>query len=346
MLFAKNRLFSALIGVGAALALSLASIQPAEAQRQTLRFATSNVGSYGYAVGNVLAEVLQQNLGSNYAIVVQPYPSTSGAMRSVMDGDGEFSYTADVGMRGLYDKERPYDKFKAKKGQLVHTLYVYPMETFMLVPEKRADNFSSYKDFDGKPIYFTPAGFMNWLNMRRVFAALGYEFNHVEIDNSTVADAFEAGSIVGSAGYTTAGASLPTYWREAELRADLAAINPTDEEKERLTKAGLRPVAVDPSKAFSQELNVEQIWGVPIYFAYNVRADMDAGLIKNVLDILYKNKDKLVEGDPGFAPLAADFVGTQAAGVAANPDVPVHPGLAEFLKEHDAWDESWTIAGK
>lgn len=346
MIFSKTRFLSTLVAIGATFALSLAAILPAEAQRQTIRFATSNVGSYGYAVGNVISEILQQNLGRGYAVVVQPYPSTSGAMRSVMDGDGEFGYTADVGMRSLYDGDRPYDNYTPRRGMLVHTLYVYPMETFMLVADRRKGEFNSYKDFDGAPGYYTPAGFMNWLNMRRVFAALGYEFNHVEIDNTTVADAFEANTIAGSAGYTTAGVSLPTYWREAELRANLAAVNPSEEEMEKLRAAGLNPVPVDPSKAFSQELGVDTIYAVPIYFAYNVRADMDADLIKNILDILYKNKDKLVEGDAGFGPLAADFVGTQAAGVAANPDIPVHPGLAAFLKEHGAWNDSWIIAGQ
>jgi len=346
MLFAKSRILSTLVAIGATVAISLAAIQPAEAQRQTIRFATSNVGSYGYAVGNVISEILQQNLGRGYAVVVQPYPSTSGAMRSVMDGDGEFGYTADVGMRSLYDGDRPYDNYNPARGKLVHTLYVYPMETFMLVADRRKDEFNSYKDFDGQPGFYTPAGFMNWLNMRRVFAALGYEFNHVEIDNSTVADAYEANTIAGSAGYTTAGASLATYWREAELRANLAAVNPTEEEMEKLRAAGLNPVQVDPSKAFSQELGVDSIWAVPIYFAYNVRGDMDTDLIKNILDILYKNKEKLLEGDAGFGPLVADFVGTQAAGVAANPDIPVHPGLAAFLKEHGKWNDNWTIAGQ
>jgi uncharacterized protein len=343
-MFGKSRYLSALIAVGCTVALSLAAIQPAEAQRQTLRFATSNVGSYGYAVGTLISEILQQNLGREYAVVVQPYPSTTGAMRSVMNGEGEFGYTADVGMRGLYDDEPPYEGFVPTRGRLVHTLYVYPMETFKLVPARRADEFNCYSDFDGKPVFFTPAGFMNWLNMRRIFSALGYEFNHVEIDSATVADAFEAGTIVGSSGYTTAGASLPTYWREAELRADLAAINLCEEEIERLRAAGLNPVEIDPSEAFSQELGVDTILGVPIYFAYNVRADMDADLIHRVLNILYENVEKLAEGDPGFRPLANDFIGTQTAGIAANPDIPVHAGLAAFLKEHGEWDDSWTIA--
>jgi TRAP-type uncharacterized transport system substrate-binding protein len=31
---------------------------------------------------------------------------------------------------------------------------------------------------------------------------------------------------------------------------------------------------------------------------------------------------------------------------AANPPIPVHPGLAKFLKEKKASNDKWTIAGK
>ncbi|MCP1673697.1 TRAP-type uncharacterized transport system substrate-binding protein [Natronocella acetinitrilica] len=340
----SNRLPSSVLAIGCAVGLTVGAATQTVDARENLRFATSNVGSYGYAVGNVISDVLQRELGRDYALVVQPYPSTSGAMRSVMDGDGEFAYTADVGMRSLYDGDRPYDNYDPERGRLVHTLYVYPMETFMLVPSDIADRFESYADFDGEPIFFTPAGFMNWLNMGRIFAALGYEFNHIEIDSSTVADAFEAGTIIGSAGYTTAGVSLPTYWREAELRADLTAINFSEEERERLRDAGLEPVQIDPSEAFSQDVGEESVWAVPIYFAYNVRVDMDEDLMYRALTALYENTDALVDGDPGFGPLAADFVGTQAAGVAVNPDIPVHPGLARFLQEHGQWNDDWIIA--
>jgi TRAP-type uncharacterized transport system substrate-binding protein len=57
-----------------------------------------------------------------------------------------------------------------------------------------------------------------------------------------------------------------------------------------------------------------------------------------------KNKDKLATADPGFTPMAKDFVGMQVQGVNANPDIPVHPGLARFLKEKKAWNDKWKIA--
>jgi uncharacterized protein len=71
---------------------------------------------------------------------------------------------------------------------------------------------------------------------------------------------------------------------------------------------------------------------------------MDADLVQRILNILNDNVESLAEGDPGFKPLARDFVGTQAAGIAANPDIPVHPGLAAFLQEHGAWHDSWQVA--
>ena len=339
-----GRLKPVLLATALAAGFTLSSFAPAEAQRTTLRWATSDVGSYGYAVGSLISEVLQQNLGDDYAVVVQPFPSTTAAMKATMNGEAEFSYTADVGMRGLYDNEPPYEGFQPTAGTLVHTLYVYPMETFLVVPANAADQYSGYGDFDGEPMFFTPAGYMNWLNMRRIWSALGYEFNHVEIDSATTADALEAGSVVGAAAYTTAGASLPTWWREAELRADITVINPTEEEVQKLRAAGLSPMEINPANAFSQEVGVDTILGVPIYFAYNVRADMDADLVQRILNILNDNVQSLAEGDAGFAPLARDFVGTQAAGIAANPDIPVHPGLAAFLQEHGAWQDSWQVA--
>lgn len=339
----RNTLKYSVFTAGAMAAFAWAVPQTADAQ-ESVRFATSDTGSYGYAVGSILSQALEENLEGDIAVTVQPYPSTSAAMKAVMNGEGEFSYTADVGMTSLYAGEGPYEGFEPSEGTLVHTLYVYPMETFLVVPSGEAENYDSYADLEGRPVFFTPAGYMNWLNLGRIFDTLGYEQNHVEVDNSTIADALEAGSVEASGAYTTAGKSLPTWWREAELRADITVLNPTEEERQTLADAGLTPVEIDPEEAFSQEVGVDTIYGVPIWFGYNVRADADEDLVYNVINILYENVDSLVEGDPGFGPLAEDFIGAQTSGIAANPDVPVHPGLARFLEEHDAWDDSWTIA--
>ncbi|HEY8418060.1 MAG TPA: TAXI family TRAP transporter solute-binding subunit [Limnochordales bacterium] len=325
----------ALVGIIAGAAL---------AQRVPVRMATADVGSYGYAVSSILADVLNRELPSQYVVTVHPYPNTTAAMRAAMNGEAEMSYTADVGMTELYARVGPYQGFTPRVGDLVHTLYVYPMESFLTVPADQAENIDSWGDLSGKPVYFTPAGYMNWINFQRVFNALGYEFNHVEIDSSLLADALRAGSIVGAGSYTTAGASLPTFWKEAELRIAIKVVNPSPEEVAKLEAAGLAPRRVDPSRAFTRDVGVDEILGVPILFAYNMRADADPELVYQILTALEKAAPGLPALDPGFTPLAEDFVGIQVAGISANPHIPVHAGLARFLQERGAWDDSWTIA--
>ena len=83
---------------------------------------------------------------------------------------------------------------------------------------------------------------------------------------------------------------------------------------------------------------------MPILFGYNVRADMPADVIYKLLNAFYKNRDDLAKADPGFTPMARDFVGMQVQGIRANPQIPVHAGLAKFLKEHNAWDGKWKVA--
>jgi TRAP-type uncharacterized transport system substrate-binding protein len=217
------------------------------------------------------------------------------------------------------------------------------MESFMAVPADKASQYKCLKDLSGKPTFFTPAGFMNWLNFQRMYKALGYDFKHVQIDPKTQADALKAGTVAGSVAYTTAGRSLAPYWKETDVRMDVKVVNPCPDEIAKLKSAGLAVSEVNP-KVFSKDVGVKEIEGVPILFAYNVRADMPEDVVYKLLTAFYKHRDDLAKAEPGFAPMAKDFVGMQVNGIKANPKIPVHPGLAKFLKEHKAWDDKWTIA--
>jgi len=316
------------------------------AERKSIRWATSNTGSYGYKVAAQMTKVLEDALGGEYTVTVNPYPSTTAAMKATMDGNGEIGYTADVGMTQVYDGTGGFKNYNAAKGRMVHTWYAYPMESFMAVYAPKAGQYKSWGDFNGKPVFFTPAGFMNWLNFQRIFKALGYEFKHVQIGEAAQGDALQAGTIAGAVAYTTAGRSLASYWRETELRLDIKVINPSAEEVKKLIAAGLAPVDVDPTKAFSKDVGVKTILGVPILFGYNVRADMPEDVIYKMLNKFYAERETLAKADPGFGPMARDFVGMQVNGINANPTVPVHAGMAKFLKEKKAWNDKWKIAGK
>lgn len=325
--------------------LSATAVAPADAQeRKSIRWSTSSVDSYGYNVASAMTKIVEEALGGEYTVTVNPYPSTTGAMKAAMDGDGEIGYTADVGMTQLYEGAGGFKDYDPGKGRLVHTWYAYPMESFMAVPADKAGEYKCLKDLSGKPTFFTTAGFMNWLNFQRMYKALGYDFKHVQIDPKTNADALNGGTIAGSVAYTTAGRSLAPYWRETDIRTQVKIINPCPDEIEKLKAAGLAISDVDPSVAFTKDVGVKEIKGVPILFGYNVRADMPEDVVYKMINAFYENREALAKSNPGFTPMAKDFVGMQVNGINANPEIPVHPGLAKFLKEQKAWNDKWKVA--
>ena len=314
-------------------------------QRKSLRWSTAQVGSYGYTIAASMAKVLEQALGGEYTVTVQPYQSPTVSMKSTMNGDAEIAYVADIGMIQFSERVGPFKDFTPTKGELVHTWYAYPMESMMATTVKGAEKFKCWKDFSGQPVYFTQAGFQNWLNWQRIFKALDYDFKHVQIDNKANGDALERGTIVGSAIYTTAGRSLAPYWKETEIRTDIRIVNPCPDEVAKLKAAGL-PIAEVNAKggAFAKDVGPSTLQGVPILFGYNVRADMPEDVVYRMIKAFYDKRDELVKIEPGFTPMAKDFVGMQVQGINATPQIPVHAGLAKFLKEHKAWNDAWKIA--
>jgi TRAP transporter TAXI family solute receptor len=342
----KTRLALKLAVPAAALAgaFALSAMQTAVAQeRKSLRWTTSPVGSYGYTVAASMTKIVEQALGGAYTVTVQPYQSPTVAMKAVMDGNGEIAYTADIGMTQFNERSGAFKEYKPQKPELAHTWYSYPMESMMATSAAKADQFKCWKDFSGKPVFYTNAGFQNWLNWQRIYKALGYDFKHVQIDLKSNADALQAGTIVGSATYTTAGRARAADRKETDIRMDIRIVNPCPDEIAKIKAAGLAIAEVDPKHAFSKDVGPKTLMGVPILFGYNARLDMPEDVVYKMVSAFHKEKDNLVKADPGFTPMAKDFIGMQVQGISANPQIPVHPGLAKFLKEHKAWNDKWKV---
>ena len=334
------------LAAAVAAVFAFSAIDPASAaERKSIRWATSQVGSYGYMVAASMTKILEAALGGEYTVTVQPYSSPTVSMKAMMDGNGEISYTADIGMTEFHQRVGGFKGYQPKMPEIVHTWYAYPMETMMAVAAKDAGKYKCWRDFSGKPVFYTNAGFMNWLNMQRIYKVLGYNFKHVQIDLKSNADSMQSGSIAGSAVYTTAGRSLPAYWKETEISMDIRVVNPCPDEVAKIKAAGLAVVEVDPKAAFSKSVGPSTLMGVAILFGYNMGTNIPEPVVYKMLTAFYKSKDDLAKSDPGFTPMAKDFAGMQAQGINANPDIPVHPGLARFLKEHKAWNNKWKVAG-
>ncbi|MGD8880742.1 MAG: TAXI family TRAP transporter solute-binding subunit [Desulfobacterales bacterium] len=332
------------LGLAAVLLSVFALSGPAEA-KYVWRWGTSNPGAYGYRVSAFLSDFLRRAM-PDYDVTVYPYVSTTANIKSFLVGELESTYSAEPGLRKLYAFQKPYKGFEPNVQQMpVQSFWSYTMETHILTLPKNKDKYRSWSDLDGKKIYMTKAGYMNHINIFRAMRDInGLKIKHVEVDMSKVADALRAGTIDATAAYTTALVSLAGWIKVLDVASPLQGVNPTPEQIKKLTAAGFTPAKINMKKAYTKDLGVDELFGVPFYFGYHHGLKFPAEAVYQALKAFEAEAEMLTKLDPGFGPLAADFAGFQVKGIQSIPEVPVHPGLAKYLEEKGLWDSSWVIA--
>jgi TRAP-type uncharacterized transport system substrate-binding protein len=309
------------------------------------RWGTSNPGAYGYRVSAFMSDFLRRGM-PDYDVTVYPYVSTTANIKSFLVGELESTYSAEPGLRKLYAFKKPFKGFEPNVKQMpVQSFWAYTMETHILTLPKNKDKFRSWQDLDGKKIYMTKAGYMNHINIFRAMEDInGLKIKHVEVDMSKVADALRKGTIDATAAYTTSLVSLASWLKVLDVASPLQGVNPTPAQIKKLTAAGFAPAKINLKKAYTRDLGVDELYGVPFYFGYHHGLGFPAETVYKALKVFEAGAADLIKLDPGFGPLGADFAGFQVLGIKSIPEIPVHPGLAKYLKEKGLWDPSWVIA--
>jgi TRAP-type uncharacterized transport system substrate-binding protein len=282
----------------------------------------------------------------DYDLTVYPFANTTANIKSYLVGDLESVYAAEPGFKKLYAFKKPFKGFQPNVKQMpVQSFWAYTMETHILTLPKYKDKYRSWTDLDGKKIYMTKSGYMNNINIHRAMEDIcGLDVTHVEVDATKVASALRAGTIDATAAYTTALVSLAGWIKVLDVASPLMGVNPTPAQREKLKAAGFTPEKINIKKAYTSDLGVEELWGVPFYFGYHHGLNFPAEDVYRALKAFEAESAALIKLDPGFGPLAKDFAGFQVKGIQSIPEVPVHPGLARYLKEKGLWDSSWTVA--
>ncbi|MBN2035004.1 MAG: hypothetical protein JW836_17195 [Deltaproteobacteria bacterium] len=315
------------------------------AQKKMLRWGTADPVSYYYKASAFIADFLRRGM-PDYDLTIYPYVSTTANVKSFLVGDLEAVYVAEPGFRDLYSFIKAYKGFEPNvKKMPVQGVWLYTMETHILTLPDNKDKFRTWEDLNGKKIFMTTAGYMNHINIFRAMKDIcGLNITHVEVDASKVADALRAGTIDATASYTTALVSVASWIKMLDVASPLQGVNPTQEQIKKLTAAGFTPAKIDMKKAYTKDLGVEELYGVPFYFGQGLGLDFPEDAAYRMLKVLEESAGALAKLEAGFGPLAKDFAGFQVLGIRSIPEVPVHPGLAKYLKEKGLWDSSWKIA--
>ncbi|MBI1943787.1 MAG: TRAP transporter substrate-binding protein [Betaproteobacteria bacterium] len=311
------------------------------AQVKEIPWGTSAVGSSGHKALVVLAEVLNREW-TGYRVTVQPAPGAIITVKGYATGQFEGYYGADIAFYELANDTNRFKGFKSSmKRQPLQSFWTFTVEVGSAVRAKDLGKFSGWKDLAGKPVFTGPLPWDVRAHLERAYAALGVKHQYRQVDLSAAGSLLQGGGIDSFIIYTNGEATTAPWITEASLASDWAALNPSAAEIAALKNAGFAVIEVKPD-AFKRDVHAAKVVLLPFYYGFHVGLEVPADDLYRMLKVIEKNVGSLVKSDAGFSQIAKDMPGMQRLGVASSIDfVPVHPGLAKYMREKGVWDAKW-----
>lgn len=313
----------------------------AGSQVRDISWGTSAVGSSGHRALVNLAAVLNREM-PGYRIMVLPTPGAIVTVKGYATGQFDGYYGADI---AFYELANDTDRFKGFKPQIkrypVQSFWAYTMEVGVGILAKDRGKYKQWRDLSGERVFTGPLPWDTRAQLERGFKELGVKHQYVEVDLAAAGSLLEAGGIKGFIAYTGAETTPPPFIIELSLATDWAILNPSKEETELLQKAGFPPVEVKPG-VFKKDVHVDKVLFLPFFYGFHVGLEVSEEDVYKMLTIIEKNSGELVKMDATFEQVRKDMRGLQRRGVESAVNfVPIHPGLAKYMKERGVWNPKW-----
>ncbi len=314
--------------------------RPSMAQTE-IRWATSAVGSSGHRALVSLATVLNREL-EGYEVTVLPTPGAAASIRGFATGQFNGFYGADIAFHEVASNSGRFEGFRDQiQNELVQSFWAFTLEVGLGVRAADLKEYQGWKSLSGRPVFTGPAPWDVRAALERAMQAVDVGHEYVELDTGLAGPALQEGTIDAFIVYTTSETSPAPWVTEAMLSTDVAVLNPNAEEIAALEKAGVA-VAHVAASAFATDIGVEEAVLVPFFYGFHVGLDVPAEDVYRMLTVIEENAAELHESDAGFVQVRDDMVDLQRRGIQSTGDAArIHPGLAQYLRERDAWDEAW-----
>jgi len=309
--------------------------------QKDLRWGTSAVGSSGHRALVALADMLNREM-PKYQITVQPTPGAIVTVKGYATGQFDGYYGADIAFYELAHNSNRFKGFKANmKRQPVQSLWTYTIEMGTGIRASDMDKIKNWRDLNGRALFTGNPPWDTRAHLNRLYQALGIKHTYRQVDLSAAGSVLDRGGIDGIAIYTAGESGVPPWVTEAGLATDWAALNPSPEEVATLKKAGFAVFEQKP-EVFRRDVHVKKVILFPFYYGFHVGLEVPAEDVYQMLKIIEKNVVALAKADKAFSQIAKDMPGFQRRGVTAAADlVPIHPGLAKYMREKGVWDAKW-----
>ena len=323
------------------LAAFTASAACAQSQPKDLKWGTPPVGTTGHKALVALSTVLNKEM-PEYRISVLPTAGAVATVKGFATKELDGFYGSDVAFHELATDSARFKGFKARILRMpIQSFWSNTIEVGLAIHVRNKDKYKSWADLAGKRIFTGPLPFDTRAQTERCLNALGVKFSYVQVDLATAGSQLESGAIDAMTIYTGSESSPPPWLAEASLAADWAVLNPSAGEIAELKNRGFTTVEVSP-KAFNRDVHADKVVEMPFFYGFDVGLDVPEADVYKMLTIIEKNAAELVKVDPTFAQIEKDMKNFQARGVEAAADlVPIHPGLAKWMREKGVWNPKW-----
>lgn len=279
-----------------------------------------------------------------YRISVLPYPGAVGTVKSFATGELDGYYGSDVALKEFATDSGRFKGFKARvKVTPVQSLWCYTLDVGLAIKGADRDKIKKWGDLTGKQVYTGPLPFDTRKHLENAMADLGVKHIYKQVDLSTAGSQLNSGSIEAMIIYPAGGKTPPPWIAEANLAVDWAALDPSADELAKLKANDYGIGEVDPANFHKKEIYVKKVTLLPFYWGFDLGLNVPEADMYKMLTIIDKNSDELAKLDPSFRQIGgghtADF---QKQALASTWKlVPIHPGLAKFLREKGKWDDKW-----
>ena len=311
------------------------------AQVKEIPWGTSAVGSAGHKALVALADVLNREM-PEYRVTVQPTPGAIVTVKGYATGKFEGYYGADIAFYELANDIKRFKGFKKDmQRQPIQSFWVYTVEMGTAVHVRDKDKIKNWHDLAGKAIFTGNPPWDTRAQLERAYEALGIKYEYRQVDLSAAGSLLQSGRIDGFGLYSNGEAGVPPWITEASLATDWAAVNPSADEIATLKKAGFAIFEQKP-EVFKRDVHADKLFLLPFYYGFHVGMEVPEAGVYKMLKAIEKNAAALATADKSFSQIAKDMPGFQRRGVTAAADfVPIHPGLAKYMREKGVWDAKW-----
>lgn len=316
-----------------------------EIKKKTIRWGSSKAGSAGYVVLFGVAKLVNERIPDLYIEAV-PTGGSIASQRMMAKGELDGAYSGTWNLLDIYMNRGPYEKspYPPHAIKPYQTWYSYLTKQFVVIRSDRTD-IKNWRDLAGKKVCVPLPGASIYEVPKAAFTAMRIwdKIKVVDLAFTAIPDALNMGTIDAVVGYANGDVLIP-WMAEVDSRCKIKVVNPSIEDQEIIKKVpGYITASLDTKKVFSQDVGVAQAFTIADHYGFHIGKNLSREDGYKLFKILIESAKEIEKVHAMMGDYARDPLGMQLRAIGSIPKIPVHPGVAKYLKEKGLWQKEWII---